>query len=338
VRVLIIGGTRFIGPAVVNHLLSLGHHVTVYNRGNHAQSWAGDVKQILASKETATPDDRYNLRSCISEFRQARPDVVVHMLAYVRKDAEAFVGVFRGLAARAVVASSVDVYLAFGRVNGTEPGAPQPTPLREDAEQRHAPSIHGENAEKRHVEEVVMGDADLPCTILRYPAVYGPRDYQYRFYSWTKRILDKRPGIVLGRGEAGFKFTHGFVDDVGLATAMAVHHPAASGRIYNVGEEHTPTMRRRLESLCEIAGYRGQIVEVPDELLPGNDGKPWPNQDLEIDTSRFRSDIGFAERIDYVDGLRRTFQWQWDHPKASPNPKSFDYAAEDVLISRYGST
>ena len=330
-RVLIIGGTRFIGPAVVKHLLSLGHQVTVYHRGN--QSRPVGVEQILAPKKAGPPDDRYNLGSCISEFRRARPDVVVHMMAFVRSDAETFLNVFRGLAGRAVVPSSIDVYLAFGRVNGTEPGPPQPTPLREDAEQRHAPSIHGDHAEKRHVEEAVMGDSELSCTVLRYPAVYGPGDFQYRFYSWTRRILDKRPAIVIGRGEAGFKFTHGFVDDIGLATAMVVHNPAATGRIYNIGEKDTPTMRTRLESLCEITGYRGRVVEAPEEVLPGNNGELWAGQDLETDTSRFRAELDFVERVDYVDGLRRTFQWQSDHPKDS---QAIDYAAEDALISEYG--
>ncbi len=332
-RVLIIGGTRFIGPAVVNQLIALGDRVTVFHRGNHIQSLPDGVEQILAPKEAGPANDRYNLRSCIGEFRRARPEVVVHMMAYVRSDAQAFVEVFRGMAGRAVVPSSIDVYLAFGRVNGTEPGPVQPTPLREEAEQRHALSIHGSDAEKRHVEEVVMGDGELPCTVLRYPAVYGPRDYQYRFYSWTKRILDKRPGIVIGRGEAGFKFTHGFVDDVGLATAMAVHHPAASGRIYNIGEARTPTMRMRLETLCKITGYRGKIVEVSDEILPGNKGESWAGQDLETDTSRFRTELNFVERVGFADGVSRIFQWQNEHPRDS---KSNDYAGEDALISKYG--
>ncbi len=206
-RVLIIGGTRFIGPAVVKQLLGLGHHVTVYQRGNHAPP-AG-AEQILAPKDVGGADDRFNLRSSIAEFQRARPDVVVHMLAYVHEDAEVFVEVFRGLAGRAVVPSSVDVYLAFGRVNHTEPGAPQSTPLREEAEKRYAPSIHGSAAEKRDVEKVVMSEAGLPCTILRYPAVYGPGDYQYRFYAWHKRMLDKRPAIVLGRERRGLSLRMG---------------------------------------------------------------------------------------------------------------------------------
>jgi nucleoside-diphosphate-sugar epimerase len=330
-RVLIIGGTRFIGPAVVKQLLGLGHHVIAYHRSNYAPQ-AG-AEQILAPKDIGAADDRFNLRSFIAEFRRARPDVVVHMLAYVREDAEVFVEVFRGLAGRAVVPSSVDVYLAFGRVNHTEPGAPQATPLPEEAEKRHAPSIHGSGAEKRDVEKVVMSEAGLPCTVLRYPAVYGPGDYQYRFYSWHKRMLDKRPAIVLGRGEAGFKFTHGYVEDIGLATAMAVENMAVSGRTYNVGEAVTPTMRERLEVLCEVVGYRGRIVEAPDEMIPGGDGKPWANQDLESDTSRFRNEVGFAERTDLRMGLERTVEWQRDHPRTS----SVDYAAEDVLISEYGT-
>ncbi len=68
-------------------------------------------------------------------------------------------------------------------------------------------------------------------------------------------------------------------------------------------------------------------------MIPGGDGKPWANQDLESDTSRFRYEVGFAERTDLRMGLERTVEWQRDHPRTS----SVDYAAEDVLISEYGT-
>jgi nucleoside-diphosphate-sugar epimerase len=338
VRVLVIGGTRFIGPAVVGNLVGLGHAVTVFHRGNHCENIPAGVGQILAPRDPGASDDKYNLRPSADAFRRFRPDVVVHMRLFTRQDAETFLDVFRGLAGRAVVPSSMDVYLAFGRIRGTEPGPPQPTPLREDSELRHAPSIHGDSAEKMDVERVIRSDASLPATILRYPAVYGERDFQYRFYPWARRVLDKRPLFVLGRGEATFRFTHGYVHDVGLATALAVQNEQAAGRTYNVGEQTTPTLRERLEAFCDAAGHRAEIIEVPDERLPDGDGKPYHGQDWNLDTSRIRSELGYAEPTDDAEALGNTFQWQRDHPQApeAMDAQSYDYDAEDALAAEFG--
>src|SRR5688572_15005858 len=98
---------------------------------------------------------------------------------------------FRGAVGRAVVISSADVYRAYGRLHRTEPGPPDPVPLAEDAPLREA-LAHGLEYNKTGVERVVLGDATLPATLLRYPMVYGPGDPQHRL---LKRMDDGRPGI-----------------------------------------------------------------------------------------------------------------------------------------------
>ena len=71
-------------------------------------------------------------------------------------------------------------------------------------------------------EEAIMGRPELPGTILRLPFVYGPGDQQHRFYSHVRRMADGRPGIILGRGLAGWRGTAGFVANVAAAIAPAV--------------------------------------------------------------------------------------------------------------------
>jgi nucleoside-diphosphate-sugar epimerase len=134
---------------------------------------------------------------------------------------------------------------------------------------------------------------------------------------------------LVGSGYARFRFTHSFAEDIGLATALAATSDRAAGRIYNVGERETPTQRKRLEDIARVFGYRGRIVEAPDQLLPGGDGLPFPEQDWLLDTGRIRSELGFGEVSDYDQGLAATIQWQKDHP--NPNLK-LDYAAEDAIL------
>jgi nucleoside-diphosphate-sugar epimerase len=329
VRVLIIGGTSLSGPFLVRALLRAGHDVTLFHRGNHPENVPGDAGQILAPAQPGPADDRFHLRAFAERVRAARPDVAVHMMAMVRADAEAFVDVFRGVAGRVVNPSSSDVYRAMGIINRTEPGPPIPVPIDENGPLRQRPSIHGARSEKRDVEQVVLSEPRLPATVLRFPAIYGPGTHRHQ--EWVRAMLDGRPAIVLGRGWATFRFTHGYAADVGHATALAVMNERAAGRIYNVGEADTPTERRRLEDFARVAGWTGRIVEVADEIAPGGDGLPYPGQDWLLDTRRIRAELGFAEVSDYEQGIRATIEWQRAHPHPAYDPRPL-YAEEDRLL------
>lgn len=330
-RFLIIGGTQLSGPFLVRHLISAGHHVTVYQRGNHPCNIPAGVEQIMAPRESGPSADRLHLRTFADDFRRARPDVVIHMIAFTREDAEAFVSVFTGVANRAVVASSSDVYRVMGILNRTESGPPVPVPIDEDGPLRQKPSIHGDRAEKQWVERVVRAEPALPACVLRFPAIYGPGSF--RHWDWVKRMIDQRPGIILGKGQAKFRFSHSYAGDVGWATALAAMNECSAGRVYNVGENEVPTERQRLEDFARVAGWRGEIVEVPDEEVPGGDGLPFPEQDWLLDTTRIRAELGFSDLSDYDRGIRDTIEWQCTNPAAAPI-EPFDYAREDRALAQ----
>jgi nucleoside-diphosphate-sugar epimerase len=123
------------------------------------------------------------------------------MIAFAEQDARSVVATFRGLAGRAVLLSSGDVYRAYGVFTGLEPGPLEPTPLTEAADLRAALYVHGAatsgpndpmyDYEKILVEWVVLAEAGLPATVLRLPMVYGPGDYQHRLAPYLRRMADE---------------------------------------------------------------------------------------------------------------------------------------------------
>src|SRR5262252_7979103 len=115
------------GPYAVRRLHSLGHEVTVFHRGEHEAE--------LPVRVTHVHGDFAHLPS---EVFDPAPDVVVHMWAMTEMDAESFLRRFRGIASRAVVISSGDVYRAYGRLTGVESGLPDPIPLKENAPLRES--------------------------------------------------------------------------------------------------------------------------------------------------------------------------------------------------------
>ena len=123
------------------------------------------------------------------------------------------------------------------------------------------------------LEAALKAQPDLPVTILRYPAVYGPND-MHRFGPWLKQMAAGAPGIRLQEGFAAWRWTHGFAEDVAESVALAVTNQRAAGRTYNVGEPQTPPSVERLASLARVIGWHGRIVPVPAAELPQDQRMP----------------------------------------------------------------
>ena len=277
--------------------------------------------------------ERRQLDEFIREFEQLAPEVVLDMLAFTRQDAEMLIRVFKGLAQRVVVPSSADVYRVFGRLHGTEPGPVDPIPLAEGAPLRENLSVHGEEYEKRWVEEVVMSDRDFPGTILRYPMIYGPNDGG-RTFEFVKRMLDNRPVILLDEQVARWRWSRGYAENVAWATVLAVTREQARNRVYNVAEPEGLSYLEWAQRVTRAAGWKGRIVLVPHGRLheQGDFEHHWV-----VDTTRIRAELDYMEVVPQEEALRRTVAWQWFHPLEKYDPKEFDYATEDRILTELQS-
>ena len=336
-RVLVIGGTNFIGPHVVTALNRQGHEVTVYHRGIHEAEFPAAVRHIH-SPRASIPVLHFP-----SSLSDPPPDVVLHMFPVGEDDARAAVARFVGVARRMVALSSGDVYRAYGRLLGTEPGPPDPIPIDEDAPLRgtlfpYRQSASGPADWTYHYEKILAERAllasRLPATVLRLPAVYGPGDPYHRLRPFIKRMDDRRSAIVLEETQASWRWTHGYVEDVAQAIALAVADERAAGRVYNLGEAAVPTMAERVRQIGKVASWSGTVASLSSDRLPAHLRAPYqPRQDLVVDTRRVRSELGFSESVPNDEGLRRTIEWERAHPAEKGDPGPVEYAAEDAALS-----
>ena len=230
------------------------------------------------------------IESFSTDVLEPPPDVVIHMIAMGERDGRALVDTFRGRTGRVVVLSSGDVYQAYGRFIGLEPGpavagvltesSPLRTVLYPYRKQAHSADDWIYSYEKILMEQGVLNEPLLRAIVLRLPKVYGPCE-------------NADLSTVYGfRHQPTWRWTHGYVENVAHAIVLAALHPAAIG-IYNVGEEDTPTVAERLATLPPSS--------VPDVAMPLNF-----EHDIAYDTSRIRSDLGYKEPVEYAEGLRRT--------------------------------
>jgi nucleoside-diphosphate-sugar epimerase len=340
-KILIIGGTGFIGPKVADRLVEKHNHdVTLFHRRQREGAIPEGANEILGN--------RNDLRTFGDQFKKIKPDVVLDMFPITRMDARTVVDIFTSCAGRHVSISSQDVYSAYGKLLNLETGPPDPVPLTESAPLRSKlypyrgstpreesdPARRMDDYDKILVEKAVMSASGLPGTVLRLPMVYGPGDNQHRLFDTIKRMDDGRKKIVLHEDMASWRWTRGYVEDVAEAIVLAVIDPVAENRIYNVGEPETLTMKEWIETIGRIDGWDGEVISVPGQLLP-DEMQPGMNTDqhLTTDTNRIRTELGYKETVTLDEAVRRTIAWERQNPPAQINPDQFDYTAEDKILN-----
>jgi nucleoside-diphosphate-sugar epimerase len=335
VRILLIGGSGFIGPHILRALQRDDHDVAVFHR--HANPTLG-AREILG--------DRRQLSASGGELRAFQPDVVVDLVLSSGRQARELIDVFRGATKRIVALSSCDVYRACGVLHGSEPGPLERVPLSEESPLRTKLQTYppdrvkmlqqifdwlDEDYDKIPVEREVLGDAQLPGTVLRLPMVYGPGDPLHRLLPIVKRIDDGRRVILFEEKQAQWRAPRGYVENVAAAIALAATNDRASGRIYNVGERENLSELEWARRVAAVAGWNGEFVTLPADrtpqhlLMPGNTAQHWST-----DTRRIREELGYAEPIAQEEAIRRTIEWERANPTTS-SARAFDYAAEDAV-------
>src|SRR5687768_16881808 len=339
-RVLIIGGTVFVGPSVVRELVSGGHEVAVLHRGEHEVDLPASVRHIHG--------DRARIVDHRDAFRSFDPDTVVDMRSMTERDARGVIDAVSGTAERIVAVSSMDVYRAYGRAHGTEPGPPMAPPFGEDSPLREklfpyrddTPASIGQRPawlgeyDKILVERAVLGETGISGTVLRFPMVHGERDEQRRFYWLWKRMVDHRAAIPMTAKAATFRSSRTHVDNAAHAVALAVANDGARGRVYNVGEPDALSWIEWARLIASHLRWPGELVVAPSEQMPTKlrDKRldMWDHH-LIVETSRIRRELGYAELVGRAEGLERALEWYSQSPAADP-------AAADRKSTRLNSS
>ena len=332
-RFVVLGGTWFIGPAIVEELLAAGHQVTVVSRGRHL---GPDLPPA-----PARVCDRFDEPALAALLGEVAPEVIVDTCAYTR-DAAEILARARPKRARLLVLSSMDVYRAFGAV--LTGAASDPVPLDEESPVRETrypyrgradvahlaerlPGVELDAYDKLDVEEVARAAG---ASVLRLPLVYGPRDPLRREEPILRRVRAGRTRIPVGA--ANLLWTRAYVRDIARAVRLAGER-LEGGELLNVGERRTPTMRQWAEAILRAAGSSAELVRVADDKLPA-DLKLFASgpQHLLVDSSRARQLLGWRWReTDAEQAVGESVRWHLAHPPGEPDG---GFADDDAALAQ----
>ncbi|MBI5517986.1 MAG: NAD-dependent epimerase/dehydratase family protein [Deltaproteobacteria bacterium] len=324
-RVLVLGGTRFIGRAIVHELLAHGHEVLLVHRGDHEDPSLTTIPHLHCNRRELARE-----RSVLDAYA---PEGVVDTCAMTGPDAEAVLALL-ATGVRRVALSSVDVYRAFGSVvEETETDLvpiDEDSPLREKAlPPRPVASLRGWDYDPGAYEKLQVEAAyrRVGGVALRLPAVFGEHDYQRREEPVLRRVRHGRPVPV---GPGTFLWSMGYVGDIAQGVRLALEATGVEGEVFNLCERRTPTVLQRFRRIAEAAGARVEFVPVPEGQLPDDlQVTRSMAQHVLVDASKARRVLRWRES-DPDEALRRSVCWHLAHPPEEPDP---GFEADDRALA-----
>jgi nucleoside-diphosphate-sugar epimerase len=307
-RVVVIGGTKFVGPAAVGTLLAAGHEVAVAHTGTHENPAVESVEHLHGEREA--------LLSPAGAIDAWRPDALVDTFpggATATKGEELAACAARA-GSRVVAISSLDVYqhlVDAGVADGSGALAlsVDPIPLREDARKRVGPYPGGSPAHDNVAMEGALARAGCPATVLRPGAIYGPHPTA-REWTLVRRVALGDRDLPLPDG--GVQLFHRVaLGRLANAISAAVDRPTEEPWPCNVVDpgdrDHSGLARR----IGEILDWEWEPRRVPFS----EDVHPWQtSHPCLADDRRLRDELGVGpDRPDPDDALRETVEWLWEH-------------------------
>jgi nucleoside-diphosphate-sugar epimerase len=320
-RALVIGGTLFIGRALVEQLLELGDDVVIMHRGR-GTPFGARVGEIIC--------DRNDADAVHAALDGTRFDVVYDNVydwnrgttgEQVRAAAMATATGLR----RYVFTSSVAVYHPGGEYT-------------EDVELVPSDYPNEYGANKANTERMLFAlgrEQGIPVATLRPAFVYGEYNAIEREAFFWDRLLAGRPIIIPGDGLATMQWVYS--RDVARAAILASETDVAVGHAYNLANYPPITQIDFVRLLARVAGTDANLVHVPRERLqalgggllapPYYFGAYLDVPPITVLADRVRREIGL-ELTPLERGLRDTFQWYEQQQRPTP-----DFAWEDRALS-----
>jgi nucleoside-diphosphate-sugar epimerase len=321
-RVLVIGGTLFIGRSLVKELLKAGHDVTVMHRR---------PEHDLGKKVASLMADRND------------PDGVRRAMSGQRFDV-VFDNVYdweRGTTAAQVEGTAkacgnhLTRYIFMSSVAAYGDG------LNHHEGDALAPDDHPEAyARNKAMSERALFRMHhrygLPIVTIRPPYVYGPGNPFYREAFFWDRFRDARPIILPGDGRRLMQFV--FVKDLVTACLRAMEETQAVGHAFNIANPRPVTQMDAVLAFAQAAGKKATLVRIPRERILHAGGHPMGPQlyfGVYFDLPAITQVITKAQRVlrfkptEFTLGLKETYRWY----ARNRGRVMADYRFEDGLLA-----
>lgn len=317
-KVLVIGGTRFIGVYLTKLLVEKGHEVALLNRGNHPAPVDGVETVVCDRKDPAT------LKSVLSNRTF---DAIFDNNGRELTDTQPLVEIFKGQKENSlkhfVYVSSAGVYAKSDQMPHQE-GDPV------DPASRHKGKFHTEDYLKEQAKK-----GNIPFTAIRPVYIYGPQNYNPLEKWFFDRLTRDRAIPIPGNGMA---LTHlGHCQDLASAMVSVLGNTQATGQIYNISGDKAVTFDGLARACAAAMGKDPNAIEIvhydPKDFDFGKQKAfPMRVQHFFTDISKAKAELQWQPQFTLIDGLKDSFQN--DYIANGLDKSEVDFSLDEKILSQ----
>ena len=308
-RILIMGGTRFIGVYLTKILAERGHEVVLFNRGNKPVPVEG-IQQING--------DRCDASQLKEKLSSEKFDAIFDNNGRQLSDTKPLAEIFKDRVKHFVYMSSAGVYLKSDLLPLVERDSVDPN-------SRHL----GKYETEKELEE--MG---LPWTSIRPTYIYGPLNYNDLEAWFFDRISRDRPIPIPGNGMHITQLGH--VKDLAMAMAAVLGEETAIGQVYNISGEKYVTFDGLARACAAAAGKSSEDLKLvrynPKDFDFGKrKAFPMRVQHFFTDVSKAIKELNWKPEFDLISGLKDS--WENDYLASGRDKKDVDFSTDDEILN-----
>ncbi|MEO0853793.1 MAG: NAD-dependent epimerase/dehydratase family protein [Cyanobacteria bacterium J06648_11] len=310
-RILVIGGTRFVGVYLTKALVAAGHEVTVLNRGNHPVPVEG-VQQLTADRKD--PDQ---LKSALSGQSF---DAVFDNNGRELSDTQPLVECLQGSNLQHFVyMSSAGVYLKSDQMPHVEGDALDPK------------SRHKGKADTEAYLQTQLEQTGFPYTSVRPVYIYGAGNYNDIEAFFFDRLHRDRPVLVPDNGAWITQLGH--VGDLADAMVAVLGNSKAIGQIYNVSGDRFITFSGLVKRCAAVLNKDVELVYFNPKDFDLGKRKAYPMrvQHFFADISKARQELNWSPKWSLDAGLKDF--WENDYVDSGRTEKEVDFEIDDRILA-----
>ncbi len=309
-RVLVIGGTRFIGVYLTKRLIEQGYEVTLLNRGNHSAPVNG-IETIVC--------DRTDPEALKSSLANRSFDAIFDNNGRELAHTQPLADLFKGQIKHFIYISSAGVYAKSDQMPHVEGDSVDPN-------SRHKGKFHTED---------YLAEQGIPFTAIRPVYIYGPQNYNPLEEWFFDRLVRDRPLPIPGSGMA---LTHlGHCEDLASAMVSILGNKTAIGQIYNISGDRAVTFDG-LARACAIAIGKDpdtiKIVHYDPAQFDFGKRKAFPMrvQHFFTDINKAKTDLSWQPQFDLVSGL--TDSYERDYLASGKHKAEVDFSLDQQILEK----
>jgi nucleoside-diphosphate-sugar epimerase len=327
-KVLVIGGTLFIGKLLVEELLKGGHDIAVLHR-KPKHDLGKRVDNIMADR-----NDAGSLREALSgrRFEVVFDNVYDWERGTTAAQVEGTVRASGNRITRYIFMSSVAAYGDGLNHKESDPLAPD----------YHPDPYVSHKATTERLLFRMHAQTGFPLVTFRPPFIYGAGNPFYREQFFWDRLRAGRPIIIPGDGHRLMQFT--YVNDLVQAMVRAMVDPKAVGEAFNIGDPKPLTQVEFVERLAKAANLEPTLVRVPRDVIAQAGGNPMQEPYYfgeYYDVPPITENIGKVTRMlkmkltPFEVGLKDTYKWYARNHK--PRSAGFEFDEKVLAMTKSGS-